>query len=165
MVKRVRSILERLAVQGIFLLLLAATGYGLFFAFQAPQAFFYQAGGAKAEIQEFLLYLAAIIVTIGFFGTLSNTLAAFFSNVWIGIGISLGIWIVSNSSIGDKYFGSWNLFSYTFRDVENGSNLCWIYGKVICICAVAVMLAVLPKILRGCRGSAGGKKEGQKDEY
>ena len=33
MVKRVRSILERLAVQGIFLLLLAAVGYGLFFVF------------------------------------------------------------------------------------------------------------------------------------
>ena len=51
------------------------------------------------------------------------------------------------------------------KDLDEAKRKIAELRKVVCICVAAVMLAVLPKILRGCRGSAGRKKEGQKDEY
>lgn len=41
---------------------------------------------------------------------------------WIGIGGCLILWLTTNSSIGDRYLGVWNLFSYAFRDIENNDD-------------------------------------------
>jgi len=68
--------------------------------------------------------------------------------MWIGIGGCLILWLTANSSIGDRYLGAWNLFSYAFRDIENSDDYSWICGKIVCICIGMIMMAILPKIIR-----------------
>ena len=128
--KRIYSIIQRLMIQGTFLLLLAVLGYGLFFAFQKPITH----PVTESEILQFITCFGAIVVTIFFWGILANTLSMLFRNMWMGIGSSLLIWVATNSTGGDKLFGAWNLFSYSFRDIENTADITWLYGKGLCIC-------------------------------
>ena len=129
---------------GNFLLLLAVLGYGLFFAFQKPVTH----PVTESEILQFIAYFGAIVVTIFFWGILANTLSMLFRNMWMGIGSCLLIWVATNSTGGDKLFGAWNLFSYSFRDIENTADITWLYGKGLCICIGLILLLALPKIVR-----------------
>ena len=142
--KRIYSIIQRLMIQGTFLLLLAVLGYGLFFAFQKPVTH----PVTESEILQFIAYFGAIVVTIFFWGILANTLSMLFRNMWMGIGSCLLIWVATNSTGGDKLFGAWNLFSYSFRDIENATDITWLHGKVLCICIGLILLLALPKIVR-----------------
>ena len=139
-----RSEVQRLMIQGTFLLLLAVLGYGLFFAFQKPITH----PVTESEILQFITCFGAIVVTIFFWGILANTLSMLFRNMWMGIGSSLLIWVATNSTGGDKLFGAWNLFSYSFRDIENTADITWLYGKGLCICIGLILLLALPKIVR-----------------
>ena len=112
--KRIYSIIQRLMIQGTFLLLLAVLGYGLFFAFQKPITH----PVTESEILQFITCFGAIV------------------------------WVATNSTGGDKLFGAWNLFSYSFRDIENTADITWLYGKGLCICIGLILLLALPKIVR-----------------
>lgn len=147
MKKRIHCIYRRIVIQEIFLLVVAAASYGLFFLFQNPRTDGIGQSGLESEISQFLVYFAAISVTLGFWGLLSNLFSCFFQNMWAGIGGCLMLWMITNSSIGDRYFGAWNLFSYTFRKLENISDFSWICGKIVCICIGIMAVAVLPKII------------------
>lgn len=103
--------------------------------------------GPAGEIGRFLIYVAAVAVTLGFWGLLSNLLSCLFRNMWMGIGGCLLLWLITNSSSGDRYFGAWNLFSYTFRKIGDSSDLSWIRGKIVCICIGIATAAVLPEII------------------
>lgn len=142
--KRCYSILERLLIQETFLLTLAVLVYGLFFVFQNPIIY----PAAASETIQFVTYFFAITITIFFWGILVNTVSMFFRNMWIGIGGCLLIWLATNSSDGEKTFGVWNLFSYTFRDIENNEDFTWLCGKALSICIGLILIAVLPKIVR-----------------
>lgn len=148
MKKRVDSIIRRIIIQEIFLLVLAVTGYWMFLIIQKPHSCYGMQQGAESERELFFMYVAAIVVTLIFWGVLSHTLSCLFRNMWAGIGISLIIWIVTNSSAGERFLGSWNLFSYTFRDIEDGGDLSWIYGKTVCIVLSIVMIMMLPPIIK-----------------
>ena len=65
----------------------------------------------------------------------------------MGIGGCLLLWLITNSSMGDRYLGAWNLFSYTFRSLENSGDYTWLYGKTACIGIGVIAAAVLPKII------------------
>ena len=147
MKRRIYSVYRRIAIQEVFLLTIAAAGYGLFYLFQHPGINRIRQSGAGNEIHQFLVYFAAIAVTLGFWGLLSNLLACLFRNMWTGIGGCLLLWLITNSSIGDRYFGAWNLFSYTFRKIGDSSDLSWICGKAVCICIGIEAAAVLPEII------------------
>ena len=142
--KRIHSIMKRMMIQEVFLLLLAVLGYGLFFVFQKPITH----PVTESEILQFIVYFGAIVVTIFFWGILANTLSMLFRNMWMGIGSCLVIWVATNSTGGDKLFGAWNLFSYSFRDIENIADITWLYGKGLCICIGLILLLALPKIVR-----------------
>lgn len=147
MKKRMHCIYRRLLIQGIFLLTISVIGYGLFFLFQKPITFEIDKGIVENEIYQFLIYFAAIIVTLGFWGLLSNLFSCIFRNMWVGIGGCLMLLLITISVLGDRYLGAWNLFSYTFRDVENSEDFSWICGKFVCICIGMIMVAILPKII------------------
>ena len=142
--KRIHSIMKRMMIQEVFLLLLAVLGYGLFFVFQKPITH----PVTESELLQFISYFLAIAVTIFFWGILANTLSMLFHNMWMGIGSCLVIWVATNSTGGDKLFGAWNLFSYSFRDIENIADITWLYGKGLCICIGLILLLALPKIVR-----------------
>ena len=134
-------IYRRIVIQEIFLLSIAVIGYGLFILFQNPRTL-------DIEIYPFFVYFAAIVVTLCFWGLLSNLISCLFRNMWMGIGGCLILWLSTNSSVADRYLGGWNIFSYTFRDVENSSDFSWICGKIVCICIGVMMVAILPKIIK-----------------
>ena len=142
--KRVFSIRNRIIIQEVFLIILAMLGYGLFFIFQNPDIH----PTTKSEFTQFFIYFFAISVTAFFWGILVNTLSMMFRNMWMGIGSCLLIWVATNSSEADKFLGAWNVFSYSFRDIENATDITWLYGKGLCICIGLILLLALPKIVR-----------------
>jgi len=144
MKKRVFSIRNRIIIQEVFLIILAMLGYGLFFIFQNPDIH----PTTKSEFTQFFIYFFAITVTAFFWGILVNTLSMMFRNMWMGIGSCLLIWVATNSSGADKFLGAWNVFSYSFRDIENATDITWLYGKGLCICIGLILLLALPKIVR-----------------
>lgn len=147
MKKRTCAVYRRIVIQELFLLFVSAVGYGLFFLFQNPRIAQRGQNGSESEIGQFLVCFAAMAVTLGFWGLLSNLLSCLFRNMWMGIGGCLLLWLITNSSSGDRYFGAWNLFSYTFRKLENGSDFSWVCGKIVCIGIGIMTVAVLPKII------------------
>lgn len=146
MKKRICSIYRRMVIQEMFLLSVAVLGYGLFFLFQNPRTS--EIGTSpESEICRFFVYVASVAVTLGFWGLLSNMLSCLFRNMWAGIGGCLMLWLFTNSTIGDRCFGAWNLFSYTFRELENNSDFSWLCGKMVCICIGLMTVAALPEII------------------
>lgn len=148
MKNRLRSLFWRMAAQELYLLALAAAGYGMFCLVQQPGSFSERSVEMGAEMRQFLIFLAAVAVTLLFWGLLSHTLACLFRNLWAGIGGCFLLWIMTNSTAGDRLLGSWNLFSYTFRDVENPGDFSWICGKIVCVMFCAGMAAALPRIIK-----------------
>lgn len=117
-------------------------------ALEAPLAILAFTCGLESEICQFFVYFAAIAVTLGFWGLLSNLISCLFRNMWVGIGSCMVLWLITNSSIGNRIFGAWNLFSYSFRKLENISDFSWIYGKAVCISIGIMAVAVLPEIIK-----------------
>lgn len=148
MKKRIYFICRRIAIQEIFLLTVAAASYGLFFLLQSPIIYGIGQNGLESEICQFFVYFAAIAVTLGFWGILSNLISCLFRNMWGGIGGCMVLWLMTNSVIGDRIFGAWNLFSYSFRNLEDSSDFSWIYGKIVCICIGILAMAALPEIIK-----------------
>ena len=157
---RLRSMAERLFLQEIVLLLLSAAGYGLSFLLHRPQT-----QDTGTEIRIFLIFLAAVLVTLWLWGMLSNFLSCLFRNRWAGIGCCLALWIMTDSSFGKKSFGNWNLFSYALRDIKGlsfssyysvsgaagsygGTDFHWIYGKILCILLCIGIALMMPAVLK-----------------
>lgn len=145
---RTLSIIKRMMVQEGYLLLLAAASYGMYGIIQKPLSLYGTQIVIKDELKMFLVYLAAIAVTLIFWGLLSHTLSCLFRNMWAGIGCALILWITTNSTIGDRLLGKWNVFSYTFRNIEDNGDLKWICGKIVCVCLILIMGAMLPEIIK-----------------
>lgn len=145
---RIASIFKRMMIQQIYLLVLAAAGYGMFYIIQRPFSSYAVQSGSKNELLMFLMYVAAIMVTLSFWGIFSHTLSSLFRNMWAGIGCCLVLWITTDSTIGERFLGKWNLFSYTFRNIENSGDLSWICGKIACVLLSIIMAAMLPPIIK-----------------
>lgn len=133
---------KRVFVQFLYLFLLAAIGYFLFFI-QKPSA-----GIWENEIKMYLEYLLATSISIFLWGTMAILVANLFQNIWCGIGISFIIWLLLNSTFGDDLFGRYNVFSYVFRSYEHGVTD-WIPGKVIgFVLAMLMMFVFLPQTMK-----------------
>lgn len=148
MKNRMLSMRKRIVIQEGYLLALAAAGYGMFYIFQKPFPFYGGESGTAEELRMFWLYVAAIAVTLHFWGILAHTISCLFRNMWKGIGCCLILWITTDSTIGERILGKWNLFSYTFRNVEDSGDWSWICGKLICVLLSMIMAAVLPQIMK-----------------
>lgn len=144
MKNKLSAIFLRLELQEGFLLILSAAGYGMFFLFQKPYSLLNIQEEAGNEARLFLMYMAAITVTLHFWGILSHTLSCLFRNMWAGIGCCMVLWVMTFSVLGDQIFGKWNLFSYTFRNVEDSGDLSWLSGKLLCVGLCIMMSVALP---------------------
>lgn len=140
--KKKTMMYKRVFVQFLYLLLLAAIGYFLFFI-QKPSA-----GIWENEIKMYLEYLLAASISIFLWGTMAIIVANLFRNIWCGIGISFIVWLLLNSTFGDDLFGRYNVFSYVFRSYEQGGTD-WIPGKVIgFVLAILMMFVLLPQTMK-----------------
>lgn len=141
--KQTSVLLKRLAVQMVYLEIISIVGYGLFF-WQKPRP---EIEGT-ALLPDFVCFLPAAAVTIIFWGTLSMTFCNLFRNIWIGIGSSLFLWVTLNSQAGDRVLGKYNIFSYTFRNVDYPNDFSWMWGKIISILLALVLAALIPFVLK-----------------
>ena len=148
MKKRLVSMGIRMLVQEIVLFALSAIGYGMFYSFQHPQSLYKAGQSTETELQMFFLFLAAMVVTLWFWGILSNLLACLFRNMWVGIGCGVILWLVTNSTLGENVLGNWNLFSYAFRNVMDSWDFGWLCGKVLCLLLCILMTLLMPKIIK-----------------
>lgn len=148
MKRRIRSVAVRMTVQEIVLFVLSAAGYGMFFFFQNPQSLYKAGQTTEDEFQMFAVFLAAMAVTLWFWGILSNFLSCLFRNMWAGIGCCFVLWLGTNSTLGEKILGSWNLFSYTFRNIADERDFRWLYGKALCLLICVIMALLMPKIIK-----------------
>lgn len=146
--KRLCSIASRMVVQEISLFLFSAAGYGMFFIFQKPQSLYKAGQSSESELHMFLTFSAAMVVTLWFWGMLSNILSCLLRNMWAGIGCCLVLWLVTNSTFGERILGSWNLFSYTFRNITDSRDLRWLYGKALCLILCVLMALLMPKVIK-----------------
>ena len=144
--KKKIMIYERVFVQFVYLFVMAAIGYFLFFI-QNPSISTWQ-----NEVKMYFEYLFAVSISIIFFGIIAITFANLSQNIWCGIGVSLIIWLVLNSTVGDVLFGKYNIFSYVFRSYTQGIAVEWISGKVIgFILAILMIFVILPQTMKGRR--------------
>lgn len=148
MKKRLRSIGIRMLLQEMVLFLLSAIGYGMFYGFWHPLTLSTDGQNTGSQLEMFFICLAAMAVTLWFWGLLSNLLSCLFRNMWISIGCCVLLWLLTNSLSGKKLFGKWNLFSYTFRNITNGQDLSWLCGKLLCLFLCLFMALLLPTILK-----------------
>lgn len=146
--RRLHSIMMRMVVQEVILLVLSAVGYGMFYCFQNPMSLYKAGESTESELRMFITFLVAMAVTLWFWGMLSNLLSCLFRNMWAGIGCSGVLWLITNSTFGDKMLGSWNLFSYTFRNITDSRDFGWLYGKALCLLLCVLMALLVPKILK-----------------
>lgn len=142
------SIGIRMVLQEIVLFILSGIGYGMFYYFQTPYPLYETNQGTESELQMFLLFLVAMIVTLWFWGIISNVLSCLFRNMWIGMGGSIALWLVTNSNLGETLFGNYNLFSYAFRNITDNQDFRWMYGKVLCLFFCILLTSLMPKIIK-----------------
>ena len=147
MKSRMRSMLKRMMIQEIYLLILAVAGYGMFYMIQKPRPFYGPSLQIEDELRMLLIYTAAIAVSLNFWGILSHTLSCLFRSMWMGMGFCLVLWIITNSTVGERLLGKWNVFSYTFRNTQDNGDLSWICGKMLCLLLSITMAVMLPKIV------------------
>lgn len=141
--KKKTMVYKRIFVQFLYLFLLAAFGYFLFLA-QNPSK-----GVWETEAKMYLEYLFSVSITILFWGNMAIIGANFFQNIWCGIGISLIIWLILNSTFGADVFGKYNIFSYVFRNYEHGTGADWVPGKIIgFILVIFMVFGLLPQSIK-----------------
>lgn len=145
---RLRSMAMRMVLQQIVLFILSVVGYGLFYGFQQPQSLYKAGQSSESELVMFFIFLAAMAVTLLFWGSLSNLLACLFRSMWAGIGCSFVLWLVTNSTFGEQVLGNWNLFSYSFRNIADSGDFGWLCGKALCLLLCLCMAVLMPKIIK-----------------
>lgn len=141
--KKRNMICKRILVQALYLFLVGAIGY-LFFFIQKPAK-----DRWNIEMRLYLEFLPGSLVTIVFFGVLALTIANCFRNMWCGIGITLVLWFVTNSTVGNNTFGKFNVFAYVFRAFGNDTDYYWLLGKGVALICTMLMLLVLPNTIKG----------------
>lgn len=137
-----KTLLQRFFLQAAWLTGASMAGYVVFY---------WQRPGNAQEISEFVLWLQfgfAVLGSIFFFGSLSFTLVNFLHNLWAGLGISVIIWSILNSTTGQKLPEALYVFAYGGKGVEmmdGGLNWNWVWGKISAIALGSLMLLLSRK--------------------
>lgn len=138
--KRFHTIYQRLLIHIIYLSILCALNYWVFYVRFITY---------RREVNLLLIYIAAILAcsaSILFFGTLSFTFVNVSKNLWGGIGATFLIWITLNSTIGKRIPCYINVFAYgNSQDLELGTD--WIVGKLAAVIASIVLIYSNKKLL------------------
>ena len=138
---RKKMIYTRLIVQFIYIFLLAAAGYFMFFIWKPILQ------DLRCEMLTYLKYLLAVGISMVFWGVAVLVSANLTGNIWKGIGMVLVMWGVLLSTHSNRILGRFNVFAYAIADNENGITD-WLPGKIIgLLIAVIIGSFILPKKL------------------
>lgn len=139
--KRIIVVLRRLWIQFIYLILLSMAGYQIFYV----QKIMETTQDEKHNL--FFISLSAIAVSIVIFGTLSMTIVNITKNLWAGIGITVIIWLIINSTLGQKLPKYLNVFAFSSRYFDSSVGNLWIGGKITALVLASVLLLLVKPIL------------------
>lgn len=137
-----QCIFRRLMIQNVYLWLMSYIGY-FFFYWQSPVNM-----GKESFGLIYGSYMAAVTVTILFWSTVSMTLADILRNQWPAIGIAVILWLLINSTFGDKLLGKFNIFAYSFQGMDRFHDGSWLCGKGLGLLLAALMAGAIPYILK-----------------
>lgn len=140
---RSRAVYRRFVIQIAYLCLLSYLGYFLFY-WQRPVL-----RGENSLILLYGSYFLAVTVTVLFWGIFSMTMANLFQNTWMGIGLSLVVWLVINSKTAIKVLGDFSVFAYSLSsNPYTKGDFSWLWGKAVAAVFALFMLAAVPYILK-----------------
>ena len=88
-------------------------------------------------------YAAALAGTVLFWSLISVVISNLAKSQWAGIGVSVLLWITTNSTTGERLFGRYNLFAYSFCDSMGAKWNEWAYGTLIQILLSIVFLVLI----------------------
>jgi len=140
MKNKCRAIFRRLLVQNLYLCLISYIGY-FFFYWQKPIEIY------VSSEYSYCIYLIAVTGSCVFWSAFSMTMANLCRNQWAGIGISMVLWLLLNSKIGEQIWGNFNIFAYSFRNLSDAYDLSWLWGKGVGILLAICMIGMIPYIL------------------
>lgn len=141
MKKKLKAAFRRLFLQLSYLCVISYIGY-FFFYWQHPWILNASAGSLYG------MYILAVTATILFWGTVSMILSGLCRNQWVGIGISLVLWLVINSKTGNVLLGNFSIFAFSFRNIQGAQEWGWLLGKGAGVLLAAGMTAMLPWIIK-----------------
>lgn len=113
--------------------------------------FFWQkplCGTFEEEAGQYLMYLAAVSVSILFFGILSMALTNLLGSVWAGIGICVFVWLFLSSKGGEVLLGNWNPLAFQNRNFQAPGDFGWMLGEAAALALTGIMLAALPRTMK-----------------
>lgn len=139
---QIKMIYQRLFIQICYLSILSCIGYG-FFYWQKPRNYV-----DVSSITLYGMFLVAVIVSIIYWSIFSMVLVTISNKLWLGIGISIVMWLILYSKMGETMLGDFNVFSFVFRDTENGGGWHWIVGKICALTIAIILLIAMPYIMR-----------------
>lgn len=140
MKKKSMAVRRRFVLQAVYLCLISYIGY-FFFYWQKP------VNRGNSPVYLYGIYLIAITATCIFWGALSMTVSNIFRSQWTGIGISLVLWLLINSTAGQRILGKFSIFAFCFREMD-AENMEWLWGKAAGILLAVVMIGFIPYILK-----------------
>lgn len=146
MKKKMKIIRRRVIIQYLYLTTLSAICYALFYM-QKP----YVEIGVN-EINLFFLTILAALFSIIFFEMLSLTLVHITKNIWVGIGISVLIWLILCSAASFTWPIQLQIFGFAGRNITVGNeNYLWIWGKVTALLITIVLIMLQPSCCKVSR--------------
>ena len=134
---RNRMIYRRWILQAAYLYGIAQAAYFAFY-WQKPYRM-----TERTFASEYGGYAAALAGTVLFWSLISIVVSNLAKNQWAGIGASVLLWITTNSTTGEKLFGRYNLFAYSFCDSMGAKWNEWVYGTLIQILLAIVFLILI----------------------
>lgn len=134
---RIRMIYRRWILQAVYLYVTALAAYFAFF-WQKPYRMI-----KRTFVSEYGGYVAALAGTILFWSLISVVISNLAKSQWVGIGASVLLWITTNSTIGDRLFGRYNLFAYSFCESMGAKWSEWVYGTLIQVLLAIVFLILI----------------------
>lgn len=137
---RYRTLIQRLCIQIIYITVLICTGYWLFYL----QKLFPISG--ENELTQYITAVLACSASVIFFAALAFTMVNVFGNLWAGIGSTLLLWLMLNSTFGRDLPGAVNIFAYGSSLVD-GLQKEWIMGKVNGVLLSMVLMYINKSLL------------------
>ncbi len=134
---RIRMIYRRWIIQAVYLYVTALVAYFTFY-WQKPYRMI-----ERTFASEYGDYAAALAGTVLFWSLISVVISNLAKSQWAGIGVSVLLWITTNSTTGERLFGRYNLFAYSFCDSMGAKWNEWAYGTLIQILLSIVFLVLI----------------------
>ena len=138
-VKKQRTVIyRRLAAEVIFLIFVAALGYGLFLVFQRPGVY---------EGNPWVMFGETMAAGVGilFFGCFSEWIVSRMQSLWGGIGVCVILWQVLISSFSQRLPAALQLLGYTGRGFQE-ENYEWIWGKITALALTGLLMIFHTKL-------------------